>query len=72
MIVLQDKRVAVSSWEGNIIVYNPQNNFSIDLTINYPEHTNIASICQLDNGVIASMSDRLRNIKLFSIKGNTY
>ena len=72
VIVLQDKRVAVSCWEGNIIVYNPQKDFSIDITINYPKHTSIASICQLDNGVIASMSDQLNNIKLFSINGNTY
>ena len=33
VIVLQDKRVPASSWEGNIIVYNPQNNCSIDLKI---------------------------------------
>ena len=72
VIVLQDKRVAVSCREGNIIVYNPQKDFSIDITINYPKDTSIASICQLDNGVIASMSDELNNIKLFSINGNTY
>ena len=72
VIVLQDKRVAVSCCEGNIIVYNPQKDFSIDITINYPKDTSIASICQLDNGVIASMSDQLNNIKLFSINGNTY
>ena len=72
VIVLQDKRVAVSCWEGNITVYNPQKDFSIDITINYPKNTSIASICQLDNGIIASMSDQLNNIKLFSINGNTY
>ena len=72
VIVLQDKRVAVSCREGNIIVYNPQTDFSIDITINYPKDTSIASICQLDNGIIASMSAQLKNIKLFSINGNTY
>lgn len=69
LILLKDKRIASSSEDYTIKIFNPENDFHCDITIN--NKTEFFSICQLDNGLIASLLSS-HNIALWSIVDCSY
>lgn len=69
IILLKEKRIASSSEDYTIKIFNPDNDFHCDITIHNKKE--LFSICQLDNGFIAALLSS-HNIALWSIFDFSY
>lgn len=70
VLILSDGRLASCSHDKTIKIYNMNNNYKCDITIN-TEHTDcVANISQLENGKLVSCSGRA--LKIWSIYESSY
>ena len=70
LIMLKDKRIASSSQDNTIKIFDTNNNYHCDITIK-GHNDYVTSIAELDNGNIASCSWDY-SIKIWSISKNSY
>ena len=69
LLVLLDKRIASSSMDGTIHIYNPSKDFNCDIVIT-TDVKSITSLCQLPNGHIVASC--YTSIFIFSISQSSH
>lgn len=72
MLELQDKRIAVCGESDVISIVNPANDFKVEMLLK--GHTNVTpiSLLQLDNGYLISQTECEGEIKIWSVKQDSY
>ena len=73
LLLLQDKRIAATLQDDlSIMIFDPANDYHIDIQINDNRDFGANSVCQLDNGHLVTLSYHGRYIKVWSITKSTY
>ena len=70
LLSLRDGRLASSSEDFSINIYNPKNNYHCDLTLKLDSPA--MSMCQLENGDIVTTNENSRSINIWEISENSY